>query len=1082
MSSPSTPTRSIGVSASSTPSGEANGSQLDQLTPRSKVKAMLAALDDSDDDNPFTQIPSRTGSARARIVRTWEHGDNPCTDSSGKKSDKRNGRDESEENELDDDVVAPRGKLASRLYGQKSMNEDQGYHTTNCDTTGAYSRVKQQLLQKAQPPVRAANEKATSESSENELGMTRKLFTRRKRPRTIDREDDEPHTKSPQSQRSSPRVSQIPKRSRILENTSSDRTSPSLFLTPGIDKSSAARISPVSSSGSDSDIPTNPTVRARVLALAAQKKIERQAREAAERKEQRVKYASLSAQSKKPARQEVNTIQDSSESDSEDGAAGRRKLTQQSRPARKASKKAIEEMSRETQRMNRNMQLAHQAKTKRKITKDSFMARFKYSGNRLDVSSTLQATSSSTVGSSAHVSENDGARDHETPPTSPIRSLDNKPETAKVAESIQTLDNLDVGLQDGLESEIPSVEHIMVRSAQQANKGKSKVKEESPPHVINDLNGAKKTQKTQLIQPAIEIGTSKLSNQRKIQLDDLDSDLEILPMVQRKSKPRDVFDRLPKQKVTQTRSLQTLRALAHLTSPSKLMSKAKVASVTPSEMQTSLQRLARQQAAQERAEKLQVLKDKGVIIQTAEEIERDQAELEDLLEKTRREVEQITKKEKDAAKKERRDNGETVLEDSSEDDEEYTEERSNVPNMELSGSEEEELEEGEEELSDDEDEDDKNGVERGGFEEVSSEEGEDDKGGVVGSEKVQGVGSLVDNEASEDSEENASGEDVEAPTKQNQRRNRVLRVIDEEEDDEDDHQEYSDFSSSTKNPLIPNLHGCNDAPMGLTQAFAATMADSQTQQGSNARDLDDEQDSLAFLRDMPEDDFPMVVGDKAESQVPDSQPEQLSLGGTSQIGSGDADVNLHLSQFRLDHDGTPAANEVFATATQYSEIPDPSQDVGFDTSLPVANRFVSVPPSTTETVILPKANINELIVKKKGRLIRRLEAAPVVSKVDEDEDIDLDLQDNQFAVRADAFDVLKQASKKAVPRNDLFDKGKSDAKGMVEEQAQESEDEYAGLGGASDEESGSEVDEEVRKMVDDGDIKVDERKLAAFHA
>ena len=53
---------------------------------------------------------------------------------------------------------------------------------------------------------------------------------------------------------------------------------------------------------------------------------------------------------------------------------------------------------------------------------------------------------------------------------------------------------------------------------------------------------------------------------------------------------------------------------------------------------------------------------------------------------------------------------------------------------------------------------------------------------------------------------------------------------------------------------------------------------------------------------------------------------------------------------------------------------------------------------------------------------------------------------------------------------------------MVEEQAQESEDEYAGIGGASDDESGAENDEEVQKMIDESNIHVDEQELAALHA
>jgi len=56
------------------------------------------------------------------------------------------------------------------------------------------------------------------------------------------------------------------------------------------------------------------------------------------------------------------------------------------------------------------------------------------------------------------------------------------------------------------------------------------------------------------------------------------------------------------------------------------------------------------------------------------------------------------------------------------------------------------------------------------------------------------------------------------------------------------------------------------------------------------------------------------------------------------------------------------------------------------------------------------------------------------------------------------------------------------AKDMIEEQAQESEDEYAGVGGASDDESGGEEDELVRQMMDHSEVQVDERELAAFYA
>lgn len=77
---------------------------------------------------------------------------------------------------------------------------------------------------------------------------------------------------------------------------------------------------------------------------------------------------------------------------------------------------------------------------------------------------------------------------------------------------------------------------------------------------------------------------------------------------------------------------------------------------------------------------------------------------------------------------------------------------------------------------------------------------------------------------------------------------------------------------------------------------------------------------------------------------------------------------------------------------------------------------------------------------------------------------------------------MRKAAKKPAQAVEEFDRKKSEAKGMVEEQAEESEDEYAGLGGASDDESAGSEDEEMQKMIDESDIKVDERKLAAFYA
>ena len=83
-----------------------------------------------------------------------------------------------------------------------------------------------------------------------------------------------------------------------------------------------------------------------------------------------------------------------------------------------------------------------------------------------------------------------------------------------------------------------------------------------------------------------------------------------------------------------------------------------------------------------------------------------------------------------------------------------------------------------------------------------------------------------------------------------------------------------------------------------------------------------------------------------------------------------------------------------------------------------------------------------------------------------------------------AFSAMQQAALKEKKRKEAFDKKKSKARDMIEEQAEESEDEYAGLGGADGEDSDDEDNQSVKEMIDDEtkENEGDERKLAAFYA
>ncbi|MCJ1387997.1 hypothetical protein MMC18_000841 [Xylographa bjoerkii] len=1065
MSSPGSPSKSREAFATASPQSNNDESALhDQITLGSRVKALLAALDDDSDEDTHD-----------RSTNIYHTVNNLGEDGSG--VGQAGGRPEqsidiSERSQINDDedsdVIHPHGKLAARLLKNGSSDHDTAASKNGQDTTtNAYDRIRQQLLGKTSDVVERTEPSEHRGNADDEHGfqLTRKFLTRKKRPVIMESESSHSSHKSTPLHHSSRSHSPTSETQNSASPLKTHTSSPSLFLTPKPAAASTTSRLARGFHGSDSDSPRDPQANTRFLALVAKKRAERQAKVAAE--EQKKAERQLKAKSY------ANIGRGLSGDDVEDDSGNDDKLTQQARPTRKASKKALEEMNRETQRMSRNMQLAHQAKTKKKVTKESLLAKFNFRRIHPSSTSDLKSHNSSTAASSAPASDMEGVRDHQTPPTSPLKPSDlsdtldktflpdkKSHDVASVFENIE-LPALFV------DEELPSIEDVMSTPIYIEDKGKGKAVNPNQPDLVQQLP---KSRKTTFTQPRIRVRPPGDPFHQALFMSDRDEDdLEIIQTKKSRGRKRDVFDNLQPRKLQEGRSLHTLRVLAHLTSPGKRNDRSK-ASMTSGELQSSLQRRARQQAARERAEKIQDLKDRGIIIQTTEERQRDQADVEDLLEKARREGEELTKKEKNASKKERRETG--MEEDSSGEDEDYKDVEVHVPDLELSGSDEEA-----------DDEDQASGSEEGSDgdeDDVSMEEDEEENGGVRLDPRETPVASVIDREAveeiyDEETEETTDGvgEDDEAeeqlPAVLNKRRHNPKRVIDDEDEETGDASTEA-IAAETRNPFAPVLLGSDDAPMGLTQAFEATMAESQTQRCKDTQGTDPNQDSLSFLRAAPDPDFPMFDGDTSETVVPDSQTDVFTA----------PKIDLHFSQSQIQHDTPPIA-------TQYSDIPDPTQDAGFGSSSPIPERFVSIPPSTIDTVVLVGAVEEQIrIVKKKGRLRRRGSAVRIFSDAetvsDDDRKAQSNVQHDQFKVSADAFDVMKKASKKKDDNAEMFDKKKSDAKGMVEDQAEESEDEYAGLGGASDDDSMAEDDEEVRKMIDEGEVKVDERKLAAFFA
>ena len=1030
MSVPSSPVRENASSPTSTP-GSATGTA-EQLTPRSKIKALLATVeDDSDGDVPTSGHPKFQLSAAEE--------QRPLSEPSLKSKSLReeSNVDEQVLEEEEDDIVVPRGKLARRLHTSKPQKPVPDAYPEDKDQGG------QARLRSPASEQYAENEHSLGEKGDGDADQAQPKkfggFLRRK--------------KRPYDALASPIAAEL------------EPTSPGLG---SLDGSYAGRMTGstlpseplvgpdiIGDGDSDPDLPLQPMQNERFMALVARKREERKVREAAEE----AKRAERAKRYQSPM--ESDGIESSDEDE------GNLKLTQASRPTRKASKKAMEDMARETQRLSRNMQLTHEAKTRKKITKESLLARFQ---PKISHAMTQVQASSSTINSSSPNSDAEATRDKNTPLTTP-----EKPQSPKTMKGPPTLVPETSLINPAEEDGLLTVEEPRTRKIDKG-KGKDPAYYSSEPLTVMAAEKTRGKGKTVFTQPPIKLRPPKYPVAPEGYRADSESDFEVVPVG---SAPDEAptFDKLPVKTAKNEEPMVKPRALAQLSSPGKPKNRRSKPSITPSELGAALRRRARQQAARERAEKIEELRRKGVVIQTAEERQQDQLAVEDMIEKARLDAEQLAKKEKEEVKKERQEKGEEDVFDSS-DDEDYKHNDQGGPedgaSVDLSGSDEEENE------SDDDEEPD-------GDDEEEEVEGTEDEVG----ETRAGAGGFVDDIASEDDEEEDEEDEIEdvddqvpnetmATSTQSEdeanvpivpRRRKATRVIDEDEDEPATPKPtaFLQSSSTVINPF-GDAAGVATAPMGLTQAFEATMADSQTAAQT-------EEDSLAAFGPLTAPEFPdLEMGSIVRDSIARDSPTKETQG---------PEIDLHLTQTQIQPDSVPFERALLPT--QLSQIPDPSQDEGFEKSSPITSRFVAAPPSTIDTIIVPsKQVLASPADRKRGRLRRRGPAVAAFSDQESDEEVQSDTEEPEgvsepSVLTADAFDILKKGSKKAKKREELFSKQKSEAKEMVEEQAVESEDEYAGIGGASDDSEGEE-DEEMKKLVDESHVDVDERKIAAYFA
>lgn len=896
-------------------------------------------------------------------------------------------------------------------------------NANKADTSGssAYERMKQQLLSKPEAPQ---TKPATNAASSGES------------------EDDEPvPTKAVRKRLSKPvhRVSKSP----TSTSAHSREASPTLFVSPAAPSSTRLLDDNVAGfAASDSDDLPELSFNPRLRELLAEQKAKRQAKEAAACKKA---DEQLKAQMTKRA-QLLKSFKEIYSSEMDDGMDedALRSLTQQSKPTRKAGRKALEEMSRETQRMARNQQLAHEAKTKKKITTKDLFKVFNFrQGNDRPATPPAHADDENTRSGVLVSSDIECQSGKDTPPTSPPQHHDFQDKFTFPTGGNEE----DYIIRTGIEAEsdgedLPTLQEVFSQPVK-VDKRKTKTTEPSlhPPKPHVEQNKRSTLPKQFRVLPPQNLDA------------DSDDDLEI---VAKKPSRFAVFDQLPTNNGSDKQSFRTLRALAHLNTSEKPATKGHT-SLTMGELQTQLQERARQQALLEKLEKIERLRAQGIEISTEEDNEQLQRDVEVILglEQARTDAQDLAKKEREAATKDGDGEGaRDILSDDEDEDGDWVEEQDEAEadaDVELSGSE-------------DEDQD------------------------VDGEEEGDG-GILIDNEAGEDEDEEVENEDEDAPEQSEAMdldeladddeeaaidapsriramgRGRKV-VIDDEDGEEDAAQPPTQASQASQDDTmaafgfqVPKMNG-----LGLTQMFNSTMGELESL-GEDTQD----QGSLAFLRESPklsgfgfsmtQDSQSLLVKDSQTSPATNEEETQFSFG---------------MSQF-------PSQMQVGSAAspTKFSEVPEPTQDAGFETfraRLADSNE----PHSTVETVMAPIPESPAVV--KKGKLRRRAQTVAVLSDDEEGSDNEANTAaDGGFDLTTDAFDVLFKAAKKA-PVAEAYDKQRSEAKKMVEEQAEESEDEYAGLGGVSDDEDNGEMDEEMKEMIDEGPVDIDEGKIAQLYA
>ncbi|KAL9023172.1 MAG: hypothetical protein Q9180_008352 [Flavoplaca navasiana] len=293
-------------SGRASPASQRSASPL-ELTPRSKVKAMMAAIENDSDSDELVRAKSNQTRSITRHLHAHSR-------KSGKESD---GTSDNFGEDYLQKRPAPCGKLASRLQAKSApIAED---HRSDSDNGDAYARLKKKLANPSPTShVTRTSPNPTQDSSDTEGDIITGMATkRRKRPPLAQSTGPEPYS----PHRESP-----------------GRQSPGLFITPV--KSRGSKSPQISLSGqaidrrlgSDSDSSPDAQAKSRLLELVARKREQRLEKEAEAAKKARARELAL-----EDSRHQKNSPTDLQLSDEESDGSSVEKLTKHLRPTRKAN-------------------------------------------------------------------------------------------------------------------------------------------------------------------------------------------------------------------------------------------------------------------------------------------------------------------------------------------------------------------------------------------------------------------------------------------------------------------------------------------------------------------------------------------------------------------------------------------------------------------------------------------------------------------------------------------------------------------------------------------------------------------------